>query len=36
MVYKTDNLPPGKHQIKVIDRGNGPVAIDALIVAGGN
>jgi len=31
-VYETTGLTPGQHNIKIINRGPGPVAIDALVV----
>jgi hypothetical protein len=32
VVYNTKGLTSGKHVIKIINRGSGPVSIDALIV----
>ncbi len=32
VVYEITGLPPGKHAIKIINRGPGPVAVDALVV----
>jgi len=31
-VYETTGLTPGQHNIKIVNRGPGPVAIDALVV----
>jgi len=31
LIYKESGLPPGKHIIKIINRGAGPVSIDALV-----
>jgi alpha-L-fucosidase len=31
-VYEATGLTPGRHVIKIVDRGQGPVAVDALIV----
>jgi alpha-L-fucosidase len=32
VVYETTGLPPGQHAINIVNRGSGPVAVDALIV----
>jgi alpha-L-fucosidase len=32
IVFRTNGLTPGKHNIQIINRGPGPVAIDALVV----
>ena len=32
IVYNTKNLTSGKHIIEIVNRGSGPVSIDALIV----
>ena len=32
MIYEVTDLTPGRHTIKIINRGSGPVSVDALIV----
>jgi hypothetical protein len=32
MVFKVTDLTPGKHVIAIVNRGSGPVAVDAIIV----